>query len=103
MIMMRKGVERTMTTEMAKLKKTGTTTTTIMVKRKGMTTKREVGKWWEELLTNLRRRMMTTKLVFALHAPFDASGRSQQERYLGEGYCTFNHEEIPEHEMQPQQ
>jgi hypothetical protein len=44
MIMMRKGVERTMMTETVKLKKTGTTTTTIMVKRKGMTTKREVGK-----------------------------------------------------------
>jgi hypothetical protein len=61
MIMMRKGVERTMTTERAKLKKTGTTTTMIMVERKGMTTKREVGKWWEELSTNLRRRMMMTK------------------------------------------
>jgi hypothetical protein len=32
-----------------------------MVERKRMTTKREVGKWWEELSTNLRRRMMTTK------------------------------------------
>jgi hypothetical protein len=61
MIMMRKGVERTMTMETAKLKKTGTTTTMIMVERKGMTTKREVGKWWEELLTNLWRRMMTMK------------------------------------------
>jgi hypothetical protein len=59
--MMRKGVERTMTMETAKLKKTGMTTTTIMVERKGMTAKREVGKWWEELLTNLRRRMMMTK------------------------------------------
>ena len=61
MIMMRKGVERTMTTETTKLKKTGMTTTTIMVERKWMTTKREVGKWWEELSTNLRRRMMTMK------------------------------------------
>ncbi len=61
MIMMKKGVERTMTMDTAKLKKTRTTTTTIMVERKGMTTKREVGKWWEELSTNLRRRMMTTK------------------------------------------
>ncbi len=61
MIMMRKGVERTMTTETAKLKKMETTTTRIMVERKGMTTKREVEKWWEELLMNLRRRMMTMK------------------------------------------
>jgi hypothetical protein len=25
------------------------------------------------------------------------------EGYLGEGHCTFDHEKIPEHEMQPQQ
>ncbi len=61
MIIMRKGAERTMTIETAKLKKTGTTTATIMAERKEMTTKREVGKWWEEILTNLRRRMMMTK------------------------------------------
>jgi hypothetical protein len=46
MIMMRMGVERTMTTEMTKLKKMGITTTTIMVERKGMTTKKEVRQWW---------------------------------------------------------
>jgi hypothetical protein len=50
-----------MTMETAKLKKTGTTKTTIMVERKGMTTKREVGKWWGKLSTNLKRRMMTAK------------------------------------------
>ncbi len=50
-----------MTMETAKLKETGTTTTTIMVERKGMMTKRELGKWWEGLLTNLRRRMMMMK------------------------------------------
>jgi hypothetical protein len=61
MIMMKKVVERTIPTETAKLKETGTTTTKIMVERKGMTTKREVGKWWEGLSTNLRRRMMMMK------------------------------------------
>ena len=59
--MIRKGVERTMLIEMANLKKMGMTTTTITLERKGMTTKREVGKWLEELSTNLRRRMMTAK------------------------------------------
>jgi hypothetical protein len=54
-------VEGIMTMETAKLKETGTTTTTIMVERKGMMTKRELGKWWEGLLTNLRRRMMMMK------------------------------------------
>ncbi len=40
--------------------------------------------------------------VFTVHEPFDVSRRSQQERYLGEGHCTFYHEEILEREMQPQ-
>jgi hypothetical protein len=41
------------------------------------------------------------QIVFALHAPFDDSQRSRQGRDLGEGNCTFSHEEIPAYEMQP--
>jgi hypothetical protein len=47
--------------ETARLKKTKTSTAKIMMEREGTTSKRYyVGKWWEGLLTNLRRKTMMT-------------------------------------------
>ena len=44
--------------ETARLKDTKKTTAKIMVEGQGTTSKRQVGKWWEGLSTNLRRRIM---------------------------------------------
>jgi hypothetical protein len=49
-----------MMTESARRKAKKTTTTKMIVECQGTTSKREVGKWWKGLLTNLRRRMITT-------------------------------------------
>jgi hypothetical protein len=45
--------------ESARWKDKKTTTTKMIVECQRTTSKKEVGKWWKGLLTNLRRRMIT--------------------------------------------
>ena len=52
-------------------------------------------------LNTTEERVVVWPICFV--APFDDSQRSRQGRYLGEGNCTFGHEEIPAYEIQPEQ
>jgi hypothetical protein len=43
------------------------------------------------------------ELVLALYAKIKDSRMSGQKRYLGEGDCSVNKDEIHKHELQPEQ